>query len=142
MTESLDFQDLNSKGTFKNIIFYLNFYIQNSQKGLVLNSKLLKVENNNYYNEYDENAFSCFVQTNFGAASNNLSELYKELGIMSCSIGGTGSSITNADSSVMGVSNNNINTNKVKSTNNDVVIVGFLSCFYLFSVLLKTEYSK
>lgn len=91
---------------------------------MVLNLKLLNVENNNYYDEYDEKAFSSFVQTNFGAATNNLSELYKELGI-----GGAGSvgTITTNQNSVMGILNNSNNTNSVINSstmpNNGVVIV-------------------
>lgn len=86
---------------------------------------MANIENTNYYDEYDENAFSCFLQTNFGAASNNLNEMYKELGIIS--LVGSGGSVTTNLPSVSAVSSNSINNNNnvanTNMANNGLVIV-------------------
>src|SRR4051812_4622138 len=50
---------------------------QNTERGLILSESIEGVEDED---KYDEQAYSSFAQTAFGSASNNLSELYKEIG--------------------------------------------------------------
>uniref|UniRef100_A0A915D7E9 DEP domain-containing protein n=1 Tax=Ditylenchus dipsaci TaxID=166011 RepID=A0A915D7E9_9BILA len=79
---------------FKTRINFPSDLIKHSEKGLVLEQKIDNVTDMDYY---DECAFSSFLQTNFGAASNNLNELYKELGVMN-SGSGNNASVNNTTS--------------------------------------------
>ncbi|KAI1721247.1 vacuolar membrane-associated protein iml1 domain-containing protein [Ditylenchus destructor] len=73
---------------FKTRINFPDDLIKGSKKGLVLDQS---IENVDDMDSYDMDAFSSFLQTNFGAPSNALSELHKELGVTSSSnnIGGS-----------------------------------------------------